>query len=77
MKKYFMPVFLELLSGALSLTLIHFFLAPFFSSITDVSYGTMYRYLATLLFLFTCARILSVLKGNDWLTTIVKKWTSR
>ncbi|MES2025046.1 MAG: hypothetical protein V4448_05765 [Pseudomonadota bacterium] len=77
MKKYFMPVLLELLSAALSLTLIHFLLAPFLSSITDVSYGTMYGYLATLLFLFTCARILSVLRGNDWLTAMISKWMKR
>lgn len=55
MKKYFMPVLLELLSAALSLALIHFFLAPFLSSIIDVSYGTMYGYLTTLLLLFTYA----------------------
>ena len=77
MKKYFMPVLTELLSAALSLTLIHFWLAPLFSSITDISYGTMYGYLTTLLFLFTCARIVSVLRGNDWLTAMIKKWSEK
>lgn len=77
MKKYFLPVLTELLSAALSLTLIHFWFAPFFSSITDISYGAAYGYLATLLFLFTCARILSVLKDNDWLTAMIRKWMKR
>ena len=72
-----MPLLLELMSAALSLALIHFVLAPFLSSITDVSIGSMYGYLITLLFLFTCARILSVLKGNDWLTAMVKKWRAK
>ena len=77
MKKYFLPVLTELLSAALSLGLIHFLLAPLFSSLTDVSYGATYGYLATLLFLFTCARILSVLRGNDKLTEMIKKWTEK
>lgn len=77
MKKYFMPVLLELMSAALSMALIHFLLVPFFTSITDVSVGAMYGYLLTLLFLFTCARILSVLKGNDWLTAMIKKWRGK
>lgn len=74
MKKYFLPVLTELLSAALSLALIHFWLAPLFSSLTDVSYGAAYGYLATLLSLFTCARLVSVLRGNDWLTAMIKKW---
>lgn len=77
MKKYFLPVFTELLSAALSLALIHFWLAPLFSSLTDVSYGATYGYLATLLLLFTCARIVSVLKGNDKITAIVDKWLKK
>lgn len=74
MKKYILPVLTELLSAALSLTLIHFWFAPFFSSITDISSGATYGYLATLLFLFTSARIVSVLRGNDWLTARINKW---
>ncbi|MES2027049.1 MAG: hypothetical protein V4448_15980 [Pseudomonadota bacterium] len=77
MKKYLMPVLTELLSAALSLTLIHFWLAPLFSSITDISYGATYGYLATLLFLFTCARIVSVIKGNDKITAIVDEWLKK
>lgn len=77
MKKYFLPVLIELLSAALSLTLIHFWFAPWFSSLTDVSYGAAYGYLATLLFLFTSARIVSVLRGNDWLTAMIKKWREK
>lgn len=74
MKKHFLPVVTELLSAALSLLIIHFWLASFLSSLTDISYQMMYGYLATLLLLFTCARVLSVLRGNDWLTAIIKKW---
>lgn len=74
MNKYFMPVLLELLSAALSLALIHFLFVPFLSPLTDISKGAMYGYLITLLFLFTCARILSVLKGSDWLTILIEKW---
>jgi hypothetical protein len=77
MKKYFMPVLTELLSAALSFALIHFWLASFYSSFTDISYGMMYGYLVTLLFLITCARIVSVLKGDDWLTARIQKWRGK
>ena len=77
MKKYLMPFLLELMSAALSLALIHFLFVPFISPLIDISKGAMYRYLISLLFLFTCARIVSVLRGNDWLTAMVKKWMEK
>lgn len=74
MKKHIFPLLAVLCSAALSMALIHFWLAAFLSSIIDMSYSVIYWYLTTLLIVLTVSRIVATLRHNDVLAKAIDRW---
>jgi hypothetical protein len=64
-------------SSALSWAVIHFWLAEWYSAVTGLSRSAAYLYLVTILVLFQLYRIRLVLKGQDFVTNMIKRWRAK
>lgn len=73
-KRHIVPVLGSLGAFGVCWALIHFWMAPWYSYLMEVSLKTAYISLMTLLVAYTIVRIIDILRDKDEITKMIDEW---